>query len=271
MISNKIQNALHISYLSTALLSIDHINNRNGSIIPFLGSDQFEKCDVSITQIIVSNGGSLSDWLNPSDIEYDELEIKDMYLPGYFTNNCSTPIAAIGPVHASDSSDEIASSAASGFQIPHISLNADVVYDSFFNDYSVKFIGYYEQSADSLLEYLQQVVYRDYIILLHPEERSRSSFVNRILSKSKTDLFQLTVQPVSFSSDKHYFEESLKLALEDISRSKFTTLVLIPSMNMNYSIFTDLVRDSGLDMDTYFWIVIDEPMGMFCQSTLHLM
>jgi len=265
------QNALHVSYLSTALLSIDHINNRNGSIVPFLSSNQFEECNVSIPQIIVSNGGSLSDWLNPSDKENDEVEVKNMFLPGYITNNCSTPIAAIGPVHASDSSDEIASSAASGFRIPHISLNADVIYDSFFNDYSVKFIGYYEQSADSLIQYLQKVVYRDYIILLHPEERSRSYFVKRILSKSKTDLFQLIVQPVSFSSDKLFFEESLKLALEDISRSKFTTLVLIPSMNMKYGIFTDLVRDFGLDMDTYFWIVVDEPMGMFCQSTLHLM
>ena len=281
-------NQLHFTYLSSALLAIDHVNKKNGSIVPYLASSEFQDCDLTISRVIVSN-------------EYNSSEVSETVLPSFllgdnYTSSCNitdsdemkcarNPLACIGSIVSDQPSTAIEARASDNSTekvCPYISLSdslsnfPELPSSSDLEKYaeSVNMIPYvpsYRKSIEPLLSYLIDVVHRDYIILLYSaNDEGVKLFRDQFLAENEKPTLGrplLTIESYAFGST----EESIRIALKSAVATKFTTLVVIPSLEYDFEVFSKEVNNMSMDNSAYLWIVVDRMMGSFCQSTVPIM
>jgi len=283
-------NQLHFTYLSAALLAIDHVNKKNGSIVPYLASPEFRDCDLTISRVIVSN-------------ENNNSEVTETLLPSFLMgecHNCNTtndhdvnidddlvcsrnPLAYIGSIVSDQPSFGACANDNSTENVcPYISLSdrlsnyTDLPTSNELANYSesvniIPFVPSYRESIQPLLSYLVDVIHRDYIILLYSaDDEGAKLFRDQILAANEESTWgrpSLTIESYPFDST----EQSIKSALKSAALTKFTTFVVIPSLEYNFEVFSKGVNDMHMDDIAYLWIVVDRTMGSFCQSTASIM
>jgi len=272
-------------------MAIDHVNKRNGSIVPYLASTEFEDCDLTVSRVIVSN-------------EYNASEVRETWLPSFLlgdngdsvqnNNNeggesddeisCAlNPMASIGSIIQDDDDqlscgpcfigDNTTTQTCSRISLSDRLTNCSELQicgeamDSE-SEIFVSFIPSYVKSVNPLLSYLVDVIHRDYILILYAaDDVGAKLFRDRILSENKAQSSGrsvLTIESYAFDSS----EESIKLAFKSVVFTRFTTVILIPALEYDFELFNKAVNYAHMNDSAYLWIVVDRMMGTFCQTIL---
>jgi len=287
-------NQLHFTYLSSALLAFDHVNKKNGSIVPYLASSEFQDCDLTISRVIVSN-------------EYNSSEVTETVLPSFLlgdnhTSSCNitdsnyvkvndemkcnkNPLACIGSIVNDQPPPAVGACTDDNSTVkvcPYISLSdrhsnfPKLPTSSDLAKYAesvnmIPYVSSYRKSIQPLLSYLIDVVHRDYIFLLYSaDDEGVKLFRDQFLAENEKPTLGrplLTIESYAFGST----EESIRMALKSAAVTKFTTLIVIPSLEYDFEVFSKEVNNVSMDDIVYLWIVVDRTMGSFCQSTVPIM
>ena len=279
-------------------MAIDHVNKRNGSIVPYLASSEFEDCDLEVSRVMVSN-------------EYNASEVKETWLPSFLlgengegdssvlnsknnddneededeTSCTLNPLASIGSMIQDDDQfscdpcyigDNATTQTCSRISLSDRLSNCTELQicseamDSE-NDIFVSFIPSYVESVNPLLSYLVDVIHRDYILILYAaDDVGAKLFRDRILSENKAQSSRrpvLTIESFAFDST----EESIMQAFKSAVFSRFTTVILIPALEYDFELFSKAVNYAYMNDSAYLWIVVDRMMGTFCQTSLPLL
>lgn len=260
---------LYFINLAAALLAVDHVNNRNGDVAPYLALPQFERCNVSIPQFLVHDSysphdASLSDksvFIEGSFSDYDV-----QIMPGFESFDSPTlsfsedggyrPCAIVGPSRSDDAIDLSQFLRDRNMDILQISPHAisHVLDDHEEHPLFLRVVTNSENIAKMMMEYLLQIQ-RDYIGVLYPACKFGESIWNDLQEISLQR--NITMEGFSFDESEIYSgnSTSIKSALEQLQKIGFRTCIAIVDSNVEVEFFMNSAHELGMIDDDYLWFL----------------
>jgi len=255
------------SMLAASMLAIDHVNSRNGSLIPYLASEKFERCNFKIPNIYV-------------DDVYNSKSSPARNLIAAITNQSCVesvnpslcqPCAILGP-HKESLSYSI-KSVSSEYDIP-ILYTGMPTWDSHSDDVDQLVLGIILPQVESvtgpLADFLLRQMERNYIGVLYINDSEGRKFVSAWKSSveeldennsTKTTYYEYGIHDDFHDADRDWNYHTFNFALNQINEKGFRTIVVQLDLPKHFSSFTSAVKSLGMDGNEYMWILVSLDAG----------
>jgi len=252
------------SMLAASMLAIDHVNSRNGSLIPYLASEKFERCNFKIPNIYV-------------DDVYDSKSSPARNLIAAITNQSCVeslnpslcqPCAILGP-HKESLSYSI-KSVSSAYDIP-ILYTGMPTWNSDDDQLTLGItLPQVESVTGPLADFLLRQMERDYIGVLYINDSEGRKFVSAWKSSveeldennsTETTYHEYGVHDDFHDADRDWNYHTFNFALNEVKGKGFRTIVVQLDLPKHFSSFTSAVKSLGMDGNEYMWMLVSLDAG----------
>ena len=260
---------LQLLNMASALFAIDHVNQRNGSLVTELASEAFKKCNIRIPSIHVADSSQKEKLdTNFSSIIMDEMGLQHLdsisvYMPGFMEDDSlSNDICAIiGPFHGDNELGFISNENA----IPYI-LPFNII-DSFHNTtkypHTKQISARYSMVMHYLLEYLVDCCKRNFIGFIYDNGYEGSEAV-KLLHHVNRETFRLTIEGHGYSQNASTSEDdAIENVLKRFESSKYSTIIFIVTGHIDVARLIKAADANGLLEDEYMWVLIGRDLSAF--------
>ena len=273
--------------LAAAIMAVDHVNERNGNVVPYLSSEDFRQCHLEIPTVYIVNSVApppknnseistsayiLQSLLNNDDINEESLEYfveQDMMIS--LTTSHDDVIRKQNLTHTRSlnqsntsvctligESDSDLASLSTDYMIPYIFPSNSIA--SFNVNEMYPMTAQISASIEVTLKYLIDFIVdinRNYIGFFYDSESAVGQSVKESFVKVNKQSHNLVLETYGYSDTSKDSEmSSLAKRFGAFKETKFTTIVYYISVANS---ILDVVYNAdkyGLNGDEYVWIVI---------------